>query len=179
MATLIHEHQLGSCCLISGSAWLTIPKNASSLLRELSKHDGLLYNETIFNYPLTVVIRDPVDRWVSGMSEYLSRKTGGYFVIANQPTYDDLYNKIEYDAHTAPQHRFFENFTVNQFYLFEDIPSLFPKSERINSMDSTWMRRQVKDWVLSKMDDRLEKQIIKYYEKDYQLYQELKKQRNA
>ena len=116
---------------------ITIPKNASSYISDLTNAynwtsatvgdncDWHKINEVI------VILRDPLDRWISGISQYLV----GYILVRKPHTTEELakqfvenYNFIieqllfdvvdKFDDHVWPQYEFFQN-------ILPDIPKTY------------------------------------------------------
>ena len=106
---------------------LNIPKNASTYLTNLLVHNGWIYSDT--DNPdikqQIVVLRDPVERWVSGFATYAASWVLGpsYGSDAFNEDFNDLserliFDQIVFDDHTTPQVQF-----VNQ--LNSTIPTTY------------------------------------------------------
>lgn len=54
-----------------------------------------------------VVLRDPVQRWISGVVEFWSRAYPDR-TWSLQDNHDWLFDQIEFDVHTLPQHKFLD-----------------------------------------------------------------------
>jgi hypothetical protein len=120
---------------------VNIPKNASSYLLDWSNHHGWTSAEiTNKDYPptlkeLIVVMRDPLDRWVSGISQYLTgyvlNVTGAYDWNTgpgpddqqiSADTFIGEYNQVverlvfdnlsRFDDHVWPQCEFFQELVL-------------------------------------------------------------------
>ena len=56
-----------------------------------------------------VVLRDPVDRWLSGMAEYITRYHRDFdFNQLNQQSLDLIFDRVAFDDHTESQVYFFD-----------------------------------------------------------------------
>jgi len=108
----IYGHPLGACSRVGNDALVWIPKNASGTLRTLFGE----VQHSIFDFDVEtyyVFLRDPIERWKSGLIEYICRhidpKNHRGWILNNL-------SKIQFDEHTVPQARFL-NFTgrINYF----------------------------------------------------------------
>ena len=107
------RHQLSSCIVLgnTGFSYVPIPKNASTYLTHVFRDNlnfiNYEYYRTLKNMKYLAVLRDPYDRWLTGIVEYIAR----YFPIDNETSLTpDLLNyflkKIVLDPHTEPQVNF-------------------------------------------------------------------------
>lgn len=121
---------------------INISKNASSYMADILPRQGwtaCCYGRDTCSYTdvekMLVILRDPVDRWISGVSQYLVTKILNYhgfntyldehepanhenkylsataFLIAYSPLVERfIFDKLDLlDDHVWPQHEFFEN----------------------------------------------------------------------
>jgi len=111
------NHNIGECLVYREKKlmYINIPKNASSWTKDyLTNHYGWKEYANFTNYPVLnnfrkiVILRDPIDRWLSGITTYLMRE-----VLKNYPymkiTEDVikvLTTKIAFDEHTWTQTSF-------------------------------------------------------------------------
>lgn len=106
---------------------LHIPKNASTYLTNLLVHNGWSHsnadNPNIKQH--IVILRDPVERWVSGFATYAASWILGksYGSEAFNEDYNDLatrliFDQIVFDDHTTPQIQFIKQ-------LNSDIPTTY------------------------------------------------------
>jgi hypothetical protein len=90
--------------------YVNIPKNASSWTKpNLKDWDWQFYNYHTdhLNKHALVVLRDPIDRWISGIAEYLAL----YHPDFNAPFYETqrlIFDKIVFDDHTEKQIKFLD-----------------------------------------------------------------------
>lgn len=100
-----------------GVFYLNIPKNASTYLTNLLAASGwehsLVTNPNIVKS--IVVVRDPVDRWISGFSTYAASwlLSAGYGSDHFREDYNDLteriiFDQIIFDDHTTEQVKYVE-----------------------------------------------------------------------
>jgi hypothetical protein len=106
-------HNLGECWVNSDKeiTYINIPKNASSFIKAciLSTKDHWGYsNKLIKNKENLVILRDPIDRWCSGIAQSLF----------NSKKYDwpieDIFNFISVDDHTESQIYFLQGIDITK-----------------------------------------------------------------
>ena len=151
---------------------VNIPKNASSFILDWASKHGWTAAE-ILQHPnkhkveeIIVVLRDPLQRWISGMGQYLTsyvlNVTGAYswetgpgphdqyingneFVANYNPVVERLlFDNLErHDDHVWPQIEFFENLLPGvprrYFYIDQDFNNRFAEYlnfEHIEGLDS-------------------------------------------
>lgn len=155
--------------------YLNIPKNSSSFIKKcLSSIDWVYGN--INDYPdakVIVALRDPIKRWVSGISEYLFMyhtdvidNIADPFNYGFMPMLGDklgmslLFGRMTFDDHTERQSLFLKGIDLNKCtWLFVDkdfsakfsslladigYPNQFDKAEKENSTDSNDEHRKRK-----------------------------------
>lgn len=90
--------------------YVYIPKNASSWTKPNLLDWGwefYNYNTDCLNKHALVVLRDPVERWLSGIAEYLTL----YHVDMQTPFYETerlIFDRVTFDDHTEKQVKFLE-----------------------------------------------------------------------
>ena len=130
-------------------AYLDIPKCASSSFREsLEFSDKILSQSELEQYDSISIIRNPIDRLISGFLEIRKRrKSPDVFRYYSQPVYDEIFDTWQslensfskmidliatgevQDSHVTPQHLMLSNkvegdrLQINYFYKFENIRS--------------------------------------------------------
>lgn len=116
------DHIFGMCYTNDDSEfmYINIPKNASTWTNQLFK---ISLNFSLRNFTkenldkkAIVVLRDPLDRWCAGMSEYFARR--------NLTTIDENYlktylDKLIWDEHTEKQTMFLPK-TKETYYFYLD-----------------------------------------------------------
>ena len=113
------KKQSSDLCLESPdkeTIFVSIPKNASSFVSDWLIENGWIsrrINSTDPKY-VALVLRDPVDRWCSGIAQYIQ----GLGIQINE--YTSAMDKIifdvvdRFDDHTWPQHVFYEGVFPNR-----------------------------------------------------------------
>lgn len=176
-----------------------IPKNASSYIRSVIAHDNwqeiisldYLYTE---RYPRESLcfIRDPVDRWISGITEFLFEAFRDLRVIENH--WEAIIRIISLnpvmDSHTENQAGFLQGMDLDQFnfiYIkdfdttkkslisWQDLLGLnftgIDKVTQANTSSQNPKKKQINDFLRSVLNDNknLEDTIKEYYAIDYKL----------
>jgi hypothetical protein len=189
-----------------------IPKNASSFIGQLLQYNGwnlfineedtlITTNTDISISEVTncfVVLRDPYERWVSSITQYLV--TFGFSTPSHKDTHaiTDMFvppvmgiitDLVDVDDHTLPQHYYFSNlhnavdktyFWVNKnlknniisFYnLADNNKTALPVNDEGKPDDSIIIRNILKTKILRHLDHNpsIKQQIINYYKKDYDI----------
>ena len=144
----IHEYYDNEMSDVKNSHMvICIPKNANTWLRHNLRIKSAITNPSIINK--VVVLRDPIERWASGIAEYLSSIPGRQ---RNERLVLDFFKKAKegvtnyglkvkalgpdgsegLDAHTKPQNRFVSKFiskseesSTTWFYLDEQFTENF------------------------------------------------------
>jgi hypothetical protein len=108
-------HPVGLCM----PAWnpdyifIPIPKNASSYTKRIWKlqcgmttnvPDNFITNPIQLSKKKIVVLREPYERYISGLLEYLYRAQ----ISCDQVDFDDLFKTFAFDGHTSLQVQFLE-----------------------------------------------------------------------
>jgi hypothetical protein len=115
-------HVMGECMSHPNSdlMYVYIPKNASSWTKPNLKDWGwefYNYHTDNLNKHAVVVLRDPVDRWLSGIAEYLAlyHPTMQY---PFQETIDLIFDRICFDDHTEKQVKFLHKLDTDNCTFF-------------------------------------------------------------
>lgn len=118
-------HVFGECMSHPDSEYMYvyIPKNASSWTKPNLQDFGwefYNYHTDHLNKTALVVLRDPVDRWVSGIAEYLYLYHKD-FVISdlNKAVRELVFDKIAFDDHTERQLYFIEGLDISRCIFFK------------------------------------------------------------
>lgn len=113
-------HRLGECWVdeVNTISYIHIPKNASSFVKGVLMGSGGFWHhsETLVNSKENLVIlRDPIDRWCSGITQYLYNSKQDLSV-------DDVFDKITFDDHTDLQTYFLQGVDLDHstFMLVND-----------------------------------------------------------
>ena len=197
------SHDVGQCysktVLPDDLIYVNIPKNGSSLTRvKLSDAGYIKYNyHTLqkYNSPAFVVLRDPVERWLSGICEYLNRCRHYLGIFKefdknNNALFDLIFYKIEFDVHTIPQIQFINGLDTDNitfvwlddkykynfskfFSITQGVANNWDASGRPNSTNQSPFKSNILDILKEKLDNNPTylKNIKNYYAQDYSLIQ--------
>jgi hypothetical protein len=211
---LSKSHQLGQSRVvnidpvlygISQLIYVNIPKNASSWA-SLQFNQGINHDAANINYydivdlaqcQFIVILRDPLDRWISGMTQMIYTEPYQLVDQVNNMHIDTfdwelVMEKIEYDNHTQKQVDFIYNIPHNQIVWLKFDSQL--KDNFINLMllygcdveikksdkDNITLKNSVKHSVIKKIADKLNQhpeyrqKIIDHYHEDYALINSVK-----
>ena len=94
--------------------YVNIPKNASSWtkpnLLDLGWSNYNYHTDNLYNKTAIVVLRDPLERWISGMAEYLNRIHPSFKEhMLNQSFIELIVDRVAFDDHTEKQVLFLQN----------------------------------------------------------------------
>lgn len=112
-------HRLGECWVdeVNNKTYVHIPKNASSFVKGILIGSGGFWHhsETLVNSDETLImLRDPIDRWCSGITQYLYNSKQDLSV-------DEIFDRITFDDHTELQTYFLQgvDLTKSTFILVD------------------------------------------------------------
>lgn len=118
-------HVFGECLSHSNTdlMYVNIPKNASSWTKPNLKDWGWqhynYHTDNLYHKHALVVLRDPVERWLSGIAEYM------YLYHKDTDTnefskcfFDLVFDRIAFDDHTEQQVLFLEKLNLNNCTFF-------------------------------------------------------------
>lgn len=118
-------HTFGACMttLDENLMYVQIPKNASSWtkpnLKDLNWTDFNYHYDNFYKKHAMVVLRDPVDRWLSGICEYFTLYHNDINVDEfNQSFYDLIMDQVALDDHTERQYLFIEGLSYKNITFF-------------------------------------------------------------
>ena len=195
-------HVYGECLINHNTKqfYVLIPKNASTWLREkLPKYNFVLGNyhtDNLLekNYTPVIVLRDPVSRWTSGISEFLLRRS-----IISMTSWKDhitqslinlIFARIALDEHTESQSMYLEGIDTEHGIFFEhnddlnsnisyhlktqDITNTLDTSEK--KYQSTGIKREVINYFtnLLRHNKQLRQKVNDYYQVDTDLITSVK-----
>lgn len=174
--------------------WLSIPKNASTFISSVLHQNNWHYGNlsTFVGTKVICALRDPVDRWISGMATYLTLYLLGenygsdmFIKDYNELTQRLIFDNIVFDDHTTPQVNFVNLVpkTKDIIYFYVDNNSLLDKLSRYlstpldynlaitneNASDNNYDTKQIKNFLQSKLTDPLKEKIKMHFKHDYQL----------
>lgn len=116
-------------CFANDSNWsyIPIPKNGSHFANNFFPSNyGMTkeinwYKEKIKDLNYIVLIRNPIKRWLSGITEFVYHEMSRYertFDLENIQVLDLLFNGVTFDAHTLPQSFYLEGLNLDNAYFF-------------------------------------------------------------
>ena len=126
-------------------AWINIPKNGSSFIQKAlddnawnDVHDDLI--SSIAESPSVkklVILRDPVERWISGFAQCMSdRNINILDLLDNSKFINTIMLNPVYDDHTEYQHRFIGNAqNLEYIYMQKTRPNEFYR------LTAVWIRK--------------------------------------
>jgi len=135
-------------------AWINIPKNASSFCQKVFDDNGwtMCHTDDLVDGILSansikkiVVLRDPVQRWISGFAQcMMDHNVDGILEILDKPAFWDtvFFNPI-YDDHTEYQHRFIGNAENIKYIKIQD------KGPKLQQQDTNRFYRDLSEYVRS------------------------------
>ena len=175
--------------------YVYIPKNASSWTKpNLLDHGWEFFNYhkdyDCANKSALVVLRDPVDRWLSGIAEYLTLYQPNFSLLF-QETEELIFDRIVFDDHTEKQVKFLQGLNTDRctFMMCDDdysnnFSEFIAKHYGANryahyeyqhvSKDNDERRRfKILFKRVLEREPKYLKRLIDYYEEDYQLIQQV------
>ena len=182
-------HILGQCMSHpeGNLMYVNIPKNASSWTKpNLLDFGWEFYNyhtDVIDNHAL-VVLRDPVERWLSGIAEYLTLYHTDIHIESN--LIELIFDRVCFDDHTEQQIKFIHGldtkrctfFRCDQYYR-EDfstyldehgMPNSFHKYAFQHVSENSPDRKKFQEIFANEIEkSKYLTQIKNYYEEDYRL----------
>ncbi len=186
-------HVFGECMSKSDSdlMYINIPKNASSWTKLNLKDWGwefYNYHTDNLNKHALVVLRDPVERWLSGIAEYMTL----YHVdVDPTPWFDLVFDRIAFDDHTESQVLFLQNIDLDNCTFFlcnEDFKINFSDFLNKHSMPHSYNRYENQHvtanspertrfkniFTQALQNSKYKEHVEQYFEKDYKLMRSVK-----
>ena len=120
-------HTYGQCHTRDDSDYLfvNIPKNSSSWTQTLVAHWCLWEPHNYYDQPelldkiALVTLRDPVNRWISGIAEYITLYHPRLECSEiNATMLDWIFDRVAFDDHTERQTLFIENLNLDKIVWF-------------------------------------------------------------
>jgi len=148
--------------IYKGKFYLSIPKNGSTLLVQRGEPITYTGNKLQRNYPVTVILREPTERWEAGILQWC--------IVSNNelPSYEELYEKVCFDEHTVPQSDYIGNIKVSEYISMEDLDSIF----EFRTAHTT-----NKDLISHMLDDAMLARLREFYARDYELWEKIRASR--
>jgi len=195
----VKNHKYGECMSHNDSTlmYVHIPKNASSWTKPNLKDFGWqFYNyhsDNLYNKHALVVLRDPVERWVSGIAEYLtlyhSKLDPAHL---GRAFFDIIFDRVTFDDHTERQVKFLHGLdTSNCTFIwcdelyrtnFSDFIKTYYGENKYNQYEYQHVselspqRKQFKDIFIRALEQNSKylTQIKNHFEEDYKLIKQVK-----
>ena len=183
-------HRLGECWVdeVNDKTYIHIPKNASSFVKGVLIGSGGFWHhsETLINSSENlIVLRDPIDRWVSGITQYLQNTNQ-----IDMPA-DLVFNKVTFDDHTDLQTYFLQGVDLTKstfMFVDENLRAnlsswIYNRGYRTNvdiaieyNASSEDSRATTKDYYTKLLDQNPEfvLKLQQHFEEDYKLIGKVK-----
>jgi hypothetical protein len=190
-------HVYGQCMSSTNTdlMYVNIPKNASSWTKPNLKDFGWEF----YNYhtdrilkikTAIVVLRDPVDRWLSGIAEYLALYHSD-FIMHDLEAMDLIFDRISFDDHTERQVNFVHGLDTEQcvFFLCDEyyrqdfsvfldeqgMPNRYHRYEPQHVSEADPIRKKFKNIFAREIQNpRYLKAVKDYFAADYNLIDSVK-----
>lgn len=188
-------HPGGGLISPEGVFYLNIPKNASTYTTNLLLDNGWDYRTlgkdsgAITKY--IALVRDPVDRWISGFATYVTGYVLGYgygsdYFVEDYNTLTErvIFDTLVFDDHTTEQVKFIEQvdlsnttfFKLNKTYV-QDIARYLQIDLHTNpaladnNSENNYDVKQISQFMRTRVeqDPALKEKIIRKYQCDYDL----------
>lgn len=171
--------------------YINIPKNASSWIRSVLtnlKWEQYNYYTDNLSKPSIVVLKDPIERWLSGMAEYMYLYHRNIDITnLTDSFFDIIFDRVSFDDHTEKQILFLENIDLNTCTFFQCNNTLKSRLGHFLNQDfNSYPNKHVTkdDPVRSKFrelflhalknNSKYQSQLNLYYAKDYNLINSVK-----
>lgn len=191
-------HVFGECWSAPNTdlMYVNIPKNATSWtkpnLQDWGWENYNYHTDNLYHKTAIIVLRDPVERWVSGIAEYL------YLYHRDWPTesfnkqmLDLIFDKIAFDDHTEKQVYFLEGLDLDRcvFFKFNEqyrqnfsnflaehgMPNKYYNYEKQHVSDNEPIRRNYKEIFINSLNNsKYLNQVNDYFRQDINLIEQTK-----
>ena len=191
----------GGLTSATGTFYLNIPKNASTYLTNILTANG--WENCILNdrgpaiVNAIVVLRDPVERWISGFATYASSWLLGYGYGSDHWLQDYnrlveriIFDNLEFDDHTTPQVDYIAQlpnnlpikyFILNQATIIDDIAQYTGLDIQVSEVDgnvseNNYDQRHITQFMRDRIakNPELTDKIIGHYKRDFDLIDSVK-----
>jgi hypothetical protein len=174
--------------------YLNIPKNASTFTTNLLKaNDWSHWNLSNRDFEnVIVVLRNPIDRWISGIATYLCSYILGenygsdHFINDyNEATERLIFDNVIFDDHTTPQIKFISEIPGTSKRIFitpqnDNLVKLLnttlgcklivPDNIFNNSAETNYDIKQISNFIRSRLTLEKRVKITNAYREDFQLF---------
>lgn len=189
-------HRFGECMSHPASdlMYVNIPKNATSWTKpNLVDFGWEFYNyhtDNLCHKTAMVVLRDPVERWASGIAEYLYLYHRDWATSAfTTEMLDLIFDKIAFDDHTESQVYFIEGLDLSRcvFFKFDEnyrqnfsnflaengMPNKYYNYEKQHVSDNEPVRKQFKEiFTQALKNSKYLNQVEDYFRQDLKLIEQ-------
>lgn len=119
------SHEFGQCISSKASKllYINIPKNASTWAKDYfvfgynwDNFSNFAKYNLLKNFHKIVILRDPYERWLSGISTYIMRDV--HYLQMTKEVMKLITTKIEFDEHTKPQTNFLNGIDTSDCTFF-------------------------------------------------------------
>ena len=197
------HHAYGSCVVHTGYVYVPIPKCASTWMKHAFGKQRANF-ETDLDFPrdhaeYVVVLRDPVDRWISGLAQHHTGNAADWHLHYRNLGWDHVFDQVVFDNHTEPQSSFVCNINFDRVTWFRfgaDLDKDFrhwcqgrfePRPQSSNKEDSqvnallgrpalvpgrTLSGAEMLEEIRQVVQDnpKYQQRLREFYHKDYKLY---------
>ena len=203
------DHTYGMCFINDEfpALYINIPKNASSWTKDQIKHlkfkTANYHADGLYNYTnIFVALRDPIDRWISGISWYMTLHHPYMLkTIKDDDKMVDtilalIKSRIHFDCHTNIQSRFISGLEISNitFFKIENNSDHYRNSfskfvtsrfginnqfDRVSQKNVAEENPIQSEWVklfknCVESDFEFQEKLKKFYEMDYKLIESVK-----
>lgn len=189
-------HDYGTCMSHPGGSlmYVNIPKNASSWTKPNLLDWGwefYNYHTDVLGHKISIVVlRDPVERWLSGIAEYFALYHPN-FQLSDPEIIDLVFDRVCFDDHTEKQINFIhgldtdrcvflkcdKNYSQNFSNLLSqhEMPNRYFNYEEQHVSDASPVRKQFKEMFRREIQNpKYLKRVEDYFRLDYDLIQSVK-----
>lgn len=172
--------------------YINIPKNASSWtklnLKDLGWEFYNYHTDNLYHKHALIVLRDPVERWLSGIAEYMSQYHANLDAAHISLSFMNLiFERVAFDDHTDLQVLFLQNINLDNctfikcdqdyrvnfsnFLSNREIPNLYSKYDYQHVSSHDTIRTKFKNIFKHAIEKepKYRQQLQQYFNKDYKL----------
>jgi hypothetical protein len=176
-----HAHPMGDSTFIEldrpvddteALIYVHVPKNASCWIKyHLKQTKQMLYNYydqgfDVKKHKALVVLRDPLQRWISAMGQILVGCKPDYYLYIDNLNWDNVTSTILRNNHTQPQHEFFANIPHDRIVWFRcdgHLKETFPNFLKKYNLDIGWLSEDQDVDNQFNMTKKIQKRIVNNY----------------
>jgi hypothetical protein len=151
-----HDHAL---------VYVNIPKNASTWMKHVFKpaQDSNFHEIKYRKIHYLVILRDPIDRWISGFAQAQVGTTPFHSSHYTHMGWDQVFKKIIFDNHTEPQVSFLHGLDTKNITWFWFGPNLYQDIQHWATVSGWNMRdRRLQDSEMNEFNQSCENPAQKF-----------------